>query len=54
MADMAEECGCLISHLQESLRLLLDATVLENVDAKRPRTKNHVNYHKGEVIRRLK
>jgi three-Cys-motif partner protein len=54
MADMAEECGCLISQLQESLRLLLEARVLENVDAKRPRTKNHVNYHKGEVIRRLK
>lgn len=54
MADMAEECGCLISQIQESLQLLLDAGVLQNVDAKRPRTKNYVNYHKGEVIRRLK
>ena len=54
IADMAEECGCLISHLQAALKLLLDSAVLNNVDAKRPRTKNYVNYRKGETIRRLK
>ena len=54
IAEMAEECGCLISQLQEALKALLDSGVLKNIDAKRPRTKNHVNYQKGETIRRLK
>jgi len=54
IADMAEECGCLISQLQEALKALLDSGVLKNIDAKRPRTKNHVNYRKGETIHRLK
>jgi hypothetical protein len=53
IADMAEECGCLISQLQEALKALLDSGVLKNIDAKRPRTKNHVNYRKGETIHRL-
>jgi hypothetical protein len=54
IADMAEECGCLILQLQEALKALLDSNVLKNIDAKRPRTKNHVNYQKGETIHRLK
>jgi three-Cys-motif partner protein len=54
IAEMAEQCGCLISQLQEALKALLDSGVLENIDAKRPRAKNHVNYRKGETIHRLK
>jgi hypothetical protein len=54
IADMAEECGCLISQLQDALKGLLDSSVLKNIDAKRPRTKNHVNYRNGETIHRLK
>jgi three-Cys-motif partner protein len=54
IADMAETCGCLISLLQFTLRLLIEEGVLENVDAARPRPKNVVNYEKGETIRRLK
>jgi len=54
IADMAEECGWLISQLQEALKALLDSGVLKNIDAKRPRRKNHVNYQKDETIHRLK
>jgi len=54
IADMAEECGCLISQLQEALKAMLDSSVLKNIDAKRPRTKNYVNYRKRETIHRLK
>jgi hypothetical protein len=54
IADMAEQCGCLVSRLQSALRRLIDDGVLENVDAQRARTKNAVNYGNGETIRRLK
>lgn len=54
IADMAEKCGCLISRLQTELRHLIDEGVLVNLDAKRPRPKNTVNYRRGERIRRLK
>jgi hypothetical protein len=53
IADMAEECGCLISHLQAALRGLIAGGVLQNVDARRPRPKNPVNYSRGETIRRV-
>jgi len=54
IADMAEECGCLISELQDALRELIDEGILENLDARRKRRKNVVDYKKGETIRRLK
>ena len=54
IADMAETCGCLISVLQSTLRLLIKEGILENVDARQPRPKNVVNYKRGETIRRLK
>jgi hypothetical protein len=54
IADMAEQCGCLISHLQDALRDLIKGGILCNVDARRPRPKNVVDYRKGETVRRLK
>jgi three-Cys-motif partner protein len=53
IADMAETCRCLISHLQSALRLLIEEGILENVHAERARPRNVVNYKKGETIRRL-
>lgn len=53
IADMAEECGCLISHLQAALRRLIEEGILKNLDASKSRPKNVVNYEKGETIRRL-
>jgi three-Cys-motif partner protein len=53
IADMAEECGCLISRLQAALRRLIEEGVLKNMDARKVRSKNVVNYEKGETIRRL-
>jgi hypothetical protein len=53
IADMAEECGCLISRLQTALRRLIDEGVLKNMDAHKARPKNVVNYEKDERIRRL-
>jgi hypothetical protein len=50
---MAEECGCLISRLQAALRRLIEEGVLKNMDARKARPKNVVNYEKGETIRRL-
>lgn len=54
IADMAEKCGCIISDLQEALRQLITAGVLLNVDARRPRQTNVVNFKQGERIRRIK
>lgn len=54
IAEMAEKCGCLIPHLQSELRRLIDEGVLKNMDARRPRTKNIVNYKAVELISRLK
>lgn len=53
IADMAEDCGCLISRLQGALRRLIDEGVLQNLNAAKPRPKNVVNYGKGETIRRI-
>jgi three-Cys-motif partner protein len=53
IADMAEKCGCLISLLQGSLLRLINEGVMTNLDARRPRRKNVVDYHKVETIRRL-
>jgi three-Cys-motif partner protein len=54
VAGMAQQCGCLISDLQAALRHLIEEGVLKNVDAKQARSKNVVNYERGEKIRRLK
>ena len=54
MADMAEKCGCLISHLQTTLRRLIDDGLLQNVDARRARPTNVVDFKQGERIRRVK
>jgi three-Cys-motif partner protein len=53
IADMAEKCGCLISRLQSELKRLIERGVVENLDAKRARPKNAVNYRNSERIRRL-
>lgn len=53
IADMAEQGNCLISHLQSALRDLISSGILQNLDATRVRSKNVVNFKKGERIRRL-
>jgi|HubBroStandDraft_4_1064222.scaffolds.fasta_scaffold00272_8 three-Cys-motif partner protein len=52
IAEMAERCGCLIPFLQASLSRLMNEGILENLDMRKPRRKNFVNYRKGETIRR--
>lgn len=54
IADLAEQSGCLIFELQESLRALIADGILQNLDASRPRPRNVVNYEKGERVRRLR
>lgn len=54
IADMAEECGCQLGRLQESLRGLIENGIVVNLDAKRTRKKNAINYKAGETIRRLR
>jgi hypothetical protein len=54
IADMAEGCGCLISALQEALRALIREGIVTNLDAKKPRPKNVVDYEKSERLKRLK
>ena len=54
IADMAEECGCLINPLQEALRELIREGIVTNLDAKKPRPKNVVDYDKSERLKRIK
>jgi three-Cys-motif partner protein len=54
IADVAEECGCLISPLQEALRELIREGIVTNLDAKKPRPKNVVDYDKSETLKRIK
>lgn len=54
IAGMAEDGGCLISNLQAALLRLMEEGILANIDAKRARRRNVVNYANGERIRRLK
>jgi three-Cys-motif partner protein len=53
IAEMAEECGCLIPLLQAALARLMSEGVLKNLDMRKARRKNFVDYHKRETLRRL-
>jgi three-Cys-motif partner protein len=53
IADMAEECGCLIPLLQTALERLIREGVLKNLDVRKTRRRNFVDYHKKETLRRL-
>jgi three-Cys-motif partner protein len=54
IADMAEKCGCLISDLQAALRRLIADGLVLNVDARRARPTNAVDFKRGERLRRVK
>jgi three-Cys-motif partner protein len=54
IADMAEKCGCLVSDLQAALRRLITDGLVLNVDARRARPTNAVDFKRGERLRRVK
>jgi hypothetical protein len=53
IAEMVEDCGCLIATVQSELRTLISEGILKNVDARGTRSKNPVHYRIGETIRRV-
>ncbi len=53
-ADLLEETDCFPKDLQESLRQLITDGVVENLDAKRYRKKNVVNFQKQERLQRVR
>jgi hypothetical protein len=58
MAELLEECGCLPCDLQAAVRNLIKEGIIENCSttpaAFQRRTKNFVQYAKGERLRRLR
>lgn len=54
LANMLEETGWLICDLQSAFRLLAQEEKVENLDAKKARPKNSVNFENGERLRKIK
>ncbi len=53
LADLLEETDCFPGDVQEALGVLIDDGRVENLDAKRARPKNKVNFRKKERLRLL-
>ncbi|MFY9259407.1 MAG: three-Cys-motif partner protein TcmP [Gallionella sp.] len=54
LANMLEETGWLICDLQNAFQSLAQERKVENLDAKRARSKNPVNFENGERLRKIK
>ncbi len=53
LADMLEETGWLISDFEEAFVALQADGKVENMDAKRKRSKHPIDFKKDEQLRRL-
>jgi hypothetical protein len=53
-ADMAEELGCVLWPIQSALRKLIAEGVVLNVNARRARPKNAVDFRRHEILQRVK
>jgi hypothetical protein len=53
MVQLLSESGCYLSTLQQALGELIAEGRVKNLDAKRKRSKNHVDFDKGEHLIRI-
>ena len=52
LADMLEDTDWLISDFEEAFMVLQTEGKVENVDAKKKRSKHPIHFDKGELLRR--
>ena len=53
LADMLEDTDWFISDFQKAFKVLENEGKVKNIDAKRVRPKNAVNFNNGEYLKRL-